>query len=205
MIFVNEYGQIIPHQQLEITEQRQADTYINNEHIVLELGARYGTVSCIINKKTSKLVSVEPDERVHAALEYNMVSNGCYFNIIKGVISRTIMNLVAKDSYAGYGTISVKSDSSTIKSFTLEEIEETYSLHFNALVADCEGFLEQFFDKNPKLYCQLKLVIFEKDNCNTCNYDKIINNLRNNNFEQIEDGTHQVWHKLPTKYTEPLQ
>ena len=67
-----------------------------------------------------------------------------------------------------------------------------YNLKFNVLVADCEGFLETFFDENPELYEELNLIIYERDNDGSkggrrikCNYNKIENNLKNYNFNQI--------------------
>lgn len=49
------------------SEQDLAKQYIKKDDVVLELGARYGSVSCIINSKLSNKnnqVSVEPDSRV---------------------------------------------------------------------------------------------------------------------------------------------
>ena len=51
MIFYDENDNIINNQIFEKQEQDLADIYIINSDIVLELGARYGTVSCIINNK----------------------------------------------------------------------------------------------------------------------------------------------------------
>ena len=51
MIFYNENNEIIKHNIYEKTEQNLVNKYINEDDIVLELGARYGTVSCLINSK----------------------------------------------------------------------------------------------------------------------------------------------------------
>lgn len=200
MKFKNETG-FFDHTLVEIVEQIQANKYIEANCVVLELGARYGTVSCTINKKLSyplNQVVVEPDKRVWNFLEENMIANGCNFHIIKGFISNTTMDLTNKDNWKGYGTTSIKSISSSIKSYTLDEVETMFDLKFNTLVADCEGFLEQFFDENPQLYEQLFLVMFEKDYGHKCNYNKIKENLRLHRFECIEvsvDG-HEVWRRL---------
>ena len=198
MKFLDEKGNLIKHFTVERTEQLQAERYITPASVVLELGARYGTVSCSINAKLSNpanQVSVEPDVRVHEALEQNMKTNGCNFHILKGVVSRTPVELAEIDSYGGYGTTSVKADTSSIPSFTLEEVESMYGLTFNTVVADCEGFLEQFMDENPKLYTQLNLIIFEKDYPHKCNYNKIIHLLSNHGFVRVEAGFHEVWKK----------
>ena len=70
-----------------------------------------------------------------------------------------------------------------------------YNLKFNTLVADCEGCLETLFDENPRLYKDLRLVIFEKDYPDKCNYDKVIENLKKNNYKELVSGFHSVWKK----------
>ena len=56
----------------EYMEQKLVKKFVKKNHTVLELGARYGTISCVINKilenKTNQ-VSVEPDEKIWNALE----------------------------------------------------------------------------------------------------------------------------------------
>jgi len=103
MQFKDQYGKLINHLTVEHNEQVQAEKYLNPDCVVLELGARYGTVSCIINKIVgSNMVIVEPDIRIQDALEQNMKSNGCEFNIVKGVISRVPLELTNLDSGNGY-------------------------------------------------------------------------------------------------------
>ena len=75
-------------------------------------------------------------------------------------------------------------------------MENKYNLRFNTLVADCEGFLEQFMDENPKLYQQLSLIMFEKDYPNKCNYAKIENTLKTNGFTCLVGRFHSVWKKI---------
>ena len=122
-----------------------------------------------------------------------MKLNGCNFHIVKGFVSNTKLDLIAKDRY--YAATFVENKDSIIESFSLEEIEETYGLTFNTLVADCEGYLEKFMDDNPKLYTQLKIIMFEKDYPQKCNYDKIIENLKLHNFKNIVSGFHDMWKK----------
>jgi hypothetical protein len=115
-------------------------------------------------------------------------------HIIKGFISKQKLGLIQPDADA-YGTTAIVSTTSDIPSFTLEEIQSKYNLKFNTLIADCEGFLEQFLDENPELYTQLKLIMFEKDYPIKCNYDKIMYQLQANGFKQIISGFHEVWAK----------
>jgi len=194
--FYDEHNRLIDHKNLEYDEQVMAEKYIKNDCVVLELGARYGSVSCVIHTKLengNNLVVVEPDVRVWGALERNMKLNGCNFHIVKGFVSKTKLDLTAKDRY--YAATFIENEESIIDNFSLEEIEEKYGLTFNTLVADCEGYLEKFMDDNPKLYSQLKLIMFEKDYPQKCNYDKIIENLKLHNFKNIVSGFHDVWRK----------
>jgi len=198
MQFLNEKGEIINHLELERTEQLQAEKYILPDDVVLELGARYGTVSCVINKKLNNpmnQVSVEPDERVWDSLEKNIKDNGCNINLIKGVISNKKLVLANVDYCEGYGAETIESDDTTIINYTLDEVQTMYNLKFNVLVADCEGYLGKFLEDNPILYEQLDTILFETDNAKVCDYGKIIINLIINNFKNIESGNHEVWSK----------
>jgi FkbM family methyltransferase len=197
MIFLDEHGRKIDINNLETVEQSQAEHYITEDLVVLELGARYGTVSCVINKKLknkANQVSVEPDSSVWDCLEKNMKANDCKFNLIKGVISKHSLKLV-NEPY-GYGNTTIKSESSEIPKYTLDQVEQQYKLKFDTLVADCEGFLGQFFEENPRLYEQLNLVIFEKDNPANCNYTLILENLKSHGFTNLVSGFHEVWKKV---------
>ena len=166
--------------------------------LVLELGARYGSVSCIINSKLSNKnnqVSVEPDSRVWDALEKNAKINNCGFNIIKGFIGEKKMALTNLNNYYGYGSTFIYNENSKIQSYTLDEVKKNYNLKFNVLVADCEGFLEVFFDENPNFYNDLRLIIFEADYPDKCNYKKIREALIKYNFKAILTGHQNVYIK----------
>jgi FkbM family methyltransferase len=186
----------------EVEEQKLAQKYIKENDVVFELGARFGSVSCIINSKLNcktNQVVVEPDERVWEALERNRDVNNCEFHIIKGFVSSKKLGLTAIDSYGGYGATTIEVTSSTIPSYTMEEITAKYNLTFNVLVADCEGFLEIFFDENPSFYDNLRLIIFEQDYPDKCNYNKIRATLSKKGFTKILENTsfggQNVWIK----------
>ena len=198
MNFYDENNNKIDHEHWEKWEQDLVKQYIKPNDVVLELGARYGTVSCTINKilnNQHNQVSVEPDERVWDALENNKKINDCHFNIIKGFISNKKLDLINKDSWFGYGTSSTEDIESSIKNYTLDEIKEIYNLNFNVLVADCEGFLETFLEENPNLYNEIRLIIFEEDYIEKCNYIKIKEILKIKNFINLLDGHQNVWIK----------
>ena len=177
MLFYDENNNIIDSQNIEKDEQDIAKQYIEPHNVVLELGARYGTVSCAINKllnNKSNQVVIEPDEKVWNALEKNKNHNNCEFHIIKGFVSNKNFSLSNND----YSSSATESVESSIKSYKLEDIESQYNLKFDTLVVDCEGCLETFFDEYPHMYVQLKNITFEEDQSHKCNYEKINEVLR---------------------------
>jgi len=196
----DQYGNNIDILLMEKPEQDLANKYIEPNDVVLELGARYGSVSCVINMKLNNKknqVVVEPDERVWSALERNKIANNCDFNIVKGFISNKNLDLTnLDDHYNGYGATYIENKETKIKSFTLDNIQKLYNLKFNVLVADCEGFLEIFFDENPTFYDNLRLIIFEADYPEKCNYNKIRNTLKLKGFNELLHGHQNVWIKL---------
>lgn len=196
----DEYGKSININKIEKCEQDLAKKYIEENDIVFELGARYGSVSCIINSKLkckTNQVVVEPDERVWGALEQNKKVNNCEFHIVKGFVSEKKLSLTNLNNYyGGYGSTYIVNDKSTIPSYTMEEIMKKHNLTFNVLVADCEGFLELFFDENPNFYDMLRLIIFEADYPEKCNYNKIKNALKEKGFIEKLYGHQNVWIKI---------
>lgn len=199
MKIVDLYGNLVDIKHVEKAEQDLANKYVLEDDIVLELGARYGSVSCVINFKLNNKnnqVVVEPDKRVWDALEKNKNSNNCAFNIVKGFISNKKLDLTNLDCcLGGYGATFIENEKTLIPSYSLDEIKNKYNLNFNVLVADCEGFLEVFFDENPDFYDNLRLIIFEADYPEKCNYDKIKNKLIEKNFNKILEGHQNVWIK----------
>jgi FkbM family methyltransferase len=195
----NQYGKKIDTDSIEYQEQVLANKFILPDDIVLELGARYGSVSCIINSKLNNKnnqVVVEPDSRVWESLERNKNANNCGFNIIKGFISNKKLDLTNIDYYhGGYGATSIESNESNIPSYSLNDVIEKFNLDFNVLVADCEGFLEVFLHENPSLYNKLRLIIFEADYPEKCDYNKIKKTLNSKNFSKIIEGHQNVWLK----------
>lgn len=201
MEFRDEHGTVINTHLLEAAEQRLATRYVQPGAVVLELGARYGTVTCAISNKLlnkDNLVSVEPDSRVWDALEANLARNNCKSRIIKGFISKRNLSLTNLDChYGGYGATFSDATDSSYTSYTLDSIQREFKLRFDTLIADCEGFLERFLDENPELYDQLNMIIFEADYPEKCNYAKIRGILTSKGFHVYQSGFQNVWWKTP--------
>lgn len=181
-IYYDENKRIIDHENTEDTEQRLCSEYINENDIVLELGARYGTVSCLVNriiKDKENHYVVEPDEKVWEALEDNMKINECNFKIIKGVIGKNKYKLEG-NGYAKH-TVIDNSYGNGIKNYDIPDCP------FNTLIADCEGYLETFYNENPEFFKKINKIIMECDMPENCDYIKLLNIFCNElGFKVIE-------------------
>jgi len=200
LVIYNEIGYKVPHLEYERDEQLLASRYISPDDTVLELGARYGSVSCIINKilknKTHQ-VAVEPDKTVWDVLERNKQENQCEFIIYKGIVSSKSYDLKLN----GYGsTVDITNtittmDTIQVDNISLDELQKRTGLKFNVLVADCEGFLEVFLKENDWLYDQLTCILFECDRPDVCNYNLIKAELVQRGFSVAENGFQCVFKK----------
>ena len=201
-VFFNELKEPIDTLNIEVEDQLKAKTWISENDVVLELGARYGTVSYAINKKLkngNNHVAVEPDERVWGSLENNRKSNDCEFHILKGFISNKKLSLTNLDRYFnGYGSSAIEDDSSNIPIHTLSDVKNKYNLNFNTLFADCEGFLPTFLDENPDVLDSFYKIIFEADCLEDLPegaYDEVKKKLQKKGFTCRESGHFNVYIK----------
>lgn len=179
LIYYDENDEIINHNIMEEVEQKLCDKYINSDDVVLELGARYGTISCLVNRKINDKKNhyvVEPDCNVWKALEDNMKINDCDFNIVKGIIGKKKYKLIGN----GYAKKSVEDENSNIDNYSIPDVE------FNTLIADCEGYLEIFYDDNKDFFKKIKKIIMECDCPNDCNYNRLLNEFNDLGFNIVE-------------------
>jgi FkbM family methyltransferase len=193
MIIKNEYGQIIDHNIVEAREWHLVAHYVKEHHQILELGARYGSASIACNKiinDKSKQVSVEPDPTVWNILEENKKSNDCEFNIIKGAISKNKLKIYNHD-YATY----TEEGEGDIPVYDLWDLQNMFDVKFNAVVADCEGCLSELMNNYPELFTQIELLIYEMDQPELCDYNKLTDILNTNGFRCVESGFHNVYVK----------
>jgi FkbM family methyltransferase len=153
----------------EKEEQFLVRKYIPADGTVLEMGARYGTVSCAISEilqDKSKHVAVEPDASVIEALTKNRNSNNAGFRIYNGVVSRygyDIHQNTSNQKYAEYGTYTQRSDDSTLNHMSLDELESEFKMKFDCVVADCEGFFYDFVKENGERLKNMRVLIYEQD------------------------------------------
>lgn len=182
---------------MEREEQYVCNDFIEPHNTVLELGARYGVVSSVINNRLENPenhIAIEPDKTVLSALRINKKSHKAKFKILNGVISNKYLILNQK-GYASE-TIETKFKKDSIKTFKIHELENKYNIKFDTLVADIEGDLCNFFDENKDfIEKQLKNIIYEADLPEKCDYNKIDSILKNAGFTKIIDGFVSCWKK----------
>ena len=139
---------------------------------ILELGSRFGTVSCVLDyllkDPISQLVCVEVDTTIIPCLTKNKITNNCSFNIYHGTISNS--ELYVCYNGCGWETKTYKVPPSNLRSekietITSDKIQQLYGITFDCLIADCEGFLLEFLSENLSFLEQLKCVIYEEDCC----------------------------------------
>ena len=182
LIYYDENDKLIDHKNIENIEQDLCLKYINSNDVVLELGARYGTVSILTNKIIDDKLNhyvVEPDNTVWKSLEDNMIINDCNFNIIRGIIGKTGYKLIGD----GYAKTSIPSDDNN-------NIYDIPNVPFNTLIADCEGYFEKFYDENSKWFETINKIILECDMPHKCNYTRVIKELLNLGFNIIKNINH---------------
>ena len=199
--FFNEKNETIDYLHCERQEQVLALKYVPEDSCgVLELGARYGTVTCTISHKINRrpvLICVEPDYQVFDVLRKNIERNNAVAHIIPYVISNKSYSLISCE----YGSYVIPFPENLgpeykLQSYSLQTILEATKIpKIDTLVADCEGFLEDFFDENPNLYTDLKVLIYEADGSDRCNYPKIEENLIAHGFRHEVKGFQNVWLK----------
>lgn len=195
---------------VEDVEQEMVEKYVKHHHSVLELGARYGSVSCKCNrilKDKTKQVSVEPDSRVWNALKKNRLNHNCHFHIIEGFCSTKKMSLTNLDEcLGGYGAYAIDDPLTTIPSYTLKEIKEMTKIDkFDVLIADCEGYLIDFFEENPDFYDEIELISFETDRSEELDYTPIFKKLVEKGFVGVEQKRNIHTFAKPTKTTNEIQ
>lgn len=193
VIFVDENGSAINHKSHEREEQLDAYTFLPRDSTVLELGARYGTVSSIINRLLTdpeKHVVVEPDRAVERALRQNRAVCGNRYRIFIGAVSKTPLSFIP----GNYGSVTVQSQGGNVATATIEDLEKEHNLKFDALVADCEGCIESIIREND--LSGFRTILLEQDNVCQCDYEKVSNELSKLGFVRVSHKLNIVYRSV---------
>jgi FkbM family methyltransferase len=190
-MFRDEQGRTINTAHMEREEQRIAEQYVEPGDVVLELGARYGTVSAKIQSRLAnkKLhVAVEPDSSVIPVLRSNLAEHLCETLVFQGIVSKTTGVVEQK----GYSTIvRLGATGTSCPTTTVDDLEAQIGAKFTVLIADCEGCVGPFLEDFPHLLDQLRLVHFETDpGYKQTDYEHVKTLLREHGFQEVE---HMNW------------
>lgn len=185
-------NKLIDSKNWEYKEQELLQKYLKKGDRILQLGANIGT-SCIVadkllNSEKDSVYCVEPNKNIIEILEKNKKLNNSNFNIINGILTETNNNkLDTRHDYPNKASAKISKDGDMeINSLSLKNLK----IDFNVLFADCEGCLEKFIDEYEDIVKHLRLVIFEMDYKNECNYDKIKSILEKHNFTKDFDDNY---------------
>lgn len=144
--------------------------HLPEDSVVLELGARFGTVSCAISKRqrySGLRISVEPDAEAFRALKSNVQRLACAGEVVHGAVSAVPLQRYEGGSkrspgqhFRGYsfrlepcggksGTQLCRGGAAEVPTYSIQALEARLGqrvgrpLRFSALVVDCEHCLRQ--------------------------------------------------------------
>jgi FkbM family methyltransferase len=190
--YINEHGIVIYHTIVEREEQLHVLQYVPADATVLELGARYGTVSCVVSSvlnEPTHHVAVEPDVTVRTSLQHNRQTHDGKFAIYDGVVSRFPVYIM-RDGYCTRVCTSGKA-SCQAKNMSYDDLEKTYNMKFDCIVADMEGAFLTFLQENQSKLAGINSVLFESDGA--CDYNEVKRILKDSGLTEILSGFHSVW------------
>ena len=200
--FYNEFDNLLDNNSINMEEGSRVliQKYIKPDMKILELGARYGTVSVclnyLLNDPSKQLLCVDPDITIKDCLAKNRDINNCSFQIFNGTISKK--QLYVCYNGCGWETKTYEIPPSNLKSIkistlSIDIIQKLYNINFNCLIADCEGFLLEFIKENEDFFNNLICVIYEEDcsinlpiNNTYIDYNEVENFLTSKGFKLVE-------------------
>lgn len=156
---------------IEWDEWILSDAVITESSRVLEFGARYGTTSCILSRKTGNsgnVISVEIDSSVWSNLIDNRDKHHCNFHIVKGSVGDKPLLKAGGGEYDTFTKVAAENElknEELIAAFDFQAIERHVGFKINTLLIDCEGCVDAIFSgKTAKLLDQVSLILIEEDN-----------------------------------------
>ena len=197
-MFVDESDRSINFTKNDKTEQKLVSILVLPNSKVLELGARYGSVTCKIAESVGSgvIVAVEPNSLLWEALEKNLASNKCEAKVIK-------KSLVSKFSrIPGYvSESSAESTSASVpeNSFSLQEALTLGNISsFDTLIANSDICIEPFLLDNSEFISGLHTVIYSTSGKEACNHENVKLILKGWGFKQVFNGVQNAWIKNRT-------
>jgi FkbM family methyltransferase len=204
---------------MEWDEWMMVNALVPQNAPVLELGARFGTTSCVLARATNnsgRVLAVEPDSKAHAMLQANRDAHGCNFAIWKGTVASQPL-VVASKHYAT-DTRPARRHEAAVPNADWRQLEARLGAPFDTALIDCEGCIEHTFSgRMAPLLHQLRLVLIEADG--TVDYERWYARLRHAGFSRVwrsrdtfmpseewsRNITHSAWQRGPAGGTDACQ
>ena len=183
---------------IEWNEWLMVSTLVTPAHSVIELGARYGTTSCMLAAATNnsgRVVAVEPAKNVLTNLNDNRDAHCCRFHILSGTVST--IPLAMHGSSKGYNQRTMSANATShkrtpgvqmLENFAVTDVEAATGSRINAALIDCEGCIEAVLgagDEVSPLLERLELLLIEEDRPDLANYDAVHAKLRRLGFRNV--------------------
>lgn len=154
----------------EYPEQLLAVRYIQENDVVLELGANIGrntlTISSLLSDSRN-LVTLETDPSTCKVLQYNRDMNDFSFHIENSALSKRPLVQQGWETKPSDGNNAdadgAQAKGVAVNTISWTQLQEKYKLAFSVLVADCEGALYYILQDEPNLLDKMRLVIMEND------------------------------------------
>jgi len=177
---------------LERDTQKQIVETLSVNSTVLEVGSRFGTVSCTISKRQENSglrLSMEPDKNAFKFLGENTARNRCGGMIVNGVVSHTNASLNSWE----YATAAAHDVNGDIQGYLPAQLEQMLGQHvghavtFDSLFLDCEGCAFEFIKEHADFMKRtaLRKVYLEADDALPLKYDESGNAWRRYETEFI--------------------
>jgi len=143
---------------------------LEKDDVVLEIGSRYGVVSCAISAilgDSSNVITVEADPDVWKIHQYNKLMHNCRSHSVFGVMAEE--DLVVLSNTTGYAKRTAEVDANNnnegerVAHFTWDDIEKETGLTITTLIVDCEGCLFSLIETYKHKFSQINKIILEND------------------------------------------
>jgi FkbM family methyltransferase len=146
----------------ELPERVLAKRHLPRTATILELGGCIGVVACVINhllQQPRRHVVVEANPSIIPTLRRNRDLNGCAFQIVHGAVTHrsqprmSVGKVMDSNQLANIGV--------EVPALSIESLESTHSLRFDALVMDIEGGEYNLLHENCDRLSSLNAAIIE--------------------------------------------
>lgn len=171
-IISNKFRQIIRNRDdYEQEEYRLVNKYLNeSESDIIELGGGIGFISCVISNiisDDSKHIVIEPTFELIHAIEKNMELNDCKFKILNAAYAPPGESVTLYKRKEAYENSTIQNnneiiiDEENVRSISLENLIDTYSIEQFILISDIEGQEKELINNEMdmlELYCDMIII-----------------------------------------------